>query len=273
MFNDFGRDVHRILRSASATYAPAMGQISVVIPARDDADHLRACLSVLALQSRPADEIIVVDNASTDDTADVARAAGARVVFEPQWGIPAAAAAGFDAASGSILVRLDADSRPPADWLQRIESHLTETSASVVTGPGELYGAGRLGNWLGSRIYVGGYFWSMGLVLGHPPAFGSNFAMRAEVWQGVREKVHRTIRTVHDDLDLSFQLEPAVEITYDPGLVVGISARPFASVGGFLRRMWWVVLTLRENSRAESWWHRRSRWRRRPIVVGDDHQT
>jgi glycosyltransferase involved in cell wall biosynthesis len=205
----------------------------------------------------------VVDNGSSDETAEVARTAGARVVFEPTWGIPAAAAAGFDAAVGDVLARLDADSLPPPEWLHLVESHLVGAApAAVVTGPGYFYGAGPLANWLGSQIYVRGYFWSMGLVLGHPPAFGSNFAMRAEVWAGVREKVHRTVRTVHDDLDLSIQLEPGVAIVYDPALVVGISARPFDSVGGFLRRMWWVVLTLTRNGRRESLVRRRARWRR-----------
>ena len=246
-----------------------MALISVIIPARDDAEYLRACLAALALQTRPADEIIVVDNASSDETAEVARQAGARVVFEPLWGIPAAAAAGFDAAVGDFLARLDADSVPPPEWLHRVESHLVGTAAAaVVTGPGYFYGVRPLANWLGTQIYVRGYFWSMGLVLGHPPAFGSNFAMRAEVWAGVRDKVHRRVRTVHDDLDLSIQLEPGVAIVYDRALVVGISARPFDSIGGFMRRMWWVVLTLTRNGRQESLLRRRARWRRARAMSG-----
>jgi glycosyltransferase involved in cell wall biosynthesis len=72
--------------------------VSVVIPVRDDAGHLRACLRALAGQTVAPDEIVVVDNASSDDTAEVARAAGARVVREPVVGIPAAACTGYDAA-------------------------------------------------------------------------------------------------------------------------------------------------------------------------------
>jgi glycosyltransferase involved in cell wall biosynthesis len=240
-----------------------MSLISVIIPARDDAEYLRACLAALAVQTRPADEIVVVDNASSDTTAEIARDAGARVVFEPLWGIPAAAAAGFDAANGDILCRLDADSLPPPDWLHRMEAHLTgEGAAAVVTGPGEFYGAGPVARWLGTRVYVPTYFRSMGLVLGHPPVFGSNFAMRAEVWAVVRHKVHRTVRNVHDDLDLSIQLEPDVAIVYDPALVVGISARPLDTFGGLIRRMWWVLPTLLRSWREESLLRRRSRWRR-----------
>ena len=61
---------------------PGSPAVSVVVPARDDAEHLARCLRLLAAQTRPADEVVVVDNASIDGTADVARAAGARVVFD-----------------------------------------------------------------------------------------------------------------------------------------------------------------------------------------------
>jgi len=46
--------------------------ISVVIPVYNDAEFLRTCLRALSQQRRPADEVIVVDNASTDATAAIA---------------------------------------------------------------------------------------------------------------------------------------------------------------------------------------------------------
>ena len=83
--------------------------VSVVIPVKDDAALLTRCLSALAAQDRPVDEIIVVDNGSSDDSADRARAAGARVVRCDDPGIPAAASAGYDAARGDLILRRDAD--------------------------------------------------------------------------------------------------------------------------------------------------------------------
>lgn len=239
-----------------------MSRISVVIPSRDDAAFLRTCLLALARQTRAPDEIIVVDNGSTDDTAEVARSAGARVVVEPIAGILRASAAGFDAAQGEIIARLDTDSVPPADWVERVEALLGGASApALVTGPGDFYGAGPVTRWLGRVVYLGGYFWAVGRLLGHPPVFGSNFAMHRDTWLSVRSRVHRTVRMVHDDFDLAIQLEPGVDIIYDHDLRVGISARPFQTLGGLARRVRWAVLTLWLSSREEPIRLRRRRWR------------
>lgn len=235
-----------------------MPALSVVIPVLDDAVMLRACLTALAVQTRPADEIIVVDNGSVDDSADVGHAAGARVIRVGIPGIPAATAAGFDAAAGEILVRLDADSVPPPDWLARIEAALDDPSRTAITGTGAFYGGSSASRWLGRRVYLAGYFAVMGRVLGHPPLFGSNFALRRTAWLRVRGAVHRTLATVHDDLDLSYQLTADMRVVYDPTLVVGVSARPFASWRAIGRRMHWAYVTIVLNERQQPGRRRRA---------------
>lgn len=259
-----------------------MAVISVVIPALNDSAMLALCLDALAAQTRPADEIVVVDNGSVDDTAEVARRAGARVVTEPQRGIPAATAAGFDAARGSIIGRLDADSRPAPNWLAEIETRFdADPGLSALTGPGEFYGANRAVRRLGEVLYIGGYFWSMGWLLGHPPLFGSNFAISASAWTRIRETCHRDVRELHDDLDLSFQFGPGMRIEYDRELNVGVSARPFGSLKGLGRRLYWAYTTVATNGRERSLLARRAarkEWERKhfvtdPTFVGEDLGT
>lgn len=211
-------------------------RISVVIPARDEEDRLPGCLASLAAQTRLPDEVVVVDNASDDATARLAAAAGARVVHEPELGIWPAAAAGYDAATGDVIARVDADTVLPADWLARVEELLRDDPAcAAVTGPGRFRRLGPVAGWLAHLLYMRTYFALGALALGGPPVFGSACAVRATAWRAARPGVHRH-DDVHDDLDLSFHLPPG-SVRYDPRLAVSISARPLRSPGGMGRRL------------------------------------
>lgn len=239
-----------------------MTRISVVVPSYNDALLLRECLAALAVQTRPADDLIVVDNDSTDDTAQVARAAGARVVAEPIRGIFPATAAGFDAADGDLLLRLDADSIAPPDWIERVEAAFAaEPALSALSGPGRFYGANRAVHWIAEHLYIGAYAGIVQVILGHPVLFGSNLAIRAEVWHRIRDRVHRHVPHVHDDFDIAINLEPDMLVRFDRSLVVGVSARPFSSLGSLLRRLDWAAVTMSINNRERSLWSRRRAWR------------
>lgn len=94
--------------------------LSVVIPARDAAATLPACFDALAGLPAPH-ELILVDDGSRDATGRVAEEAGARVVRHPVPRGPAAARnTGAGAASGDLLLFLDADVRVHADTIERI---------------------------------------------------------------------------------------------------------------------------------------------------------
>ncbi|HJV99665.1 MAG TPA: glycosyltransferase family 2 protein [Arthrobacter sp.] len=243
-----------------------MPTVSVVIPSRNDGVMLKTCLSLLSRQSRPADEIIVVDNASSDDTADICRAAGVRRIPVDLQGIPATAAAGFDAAAGDIIARLDTDSRPPADWLENVEAALLAAGPmSVVTGPGDFYGGSHLVRWVGRHLVLGGYFTFIGFLLGHPPVFGSNFALRRGVWQRIGDTVVRDNADVHDDFDVSYHLRPDMAVIYDRTLRVGVSSRPFSNWASLRRRLAMSLATFRVEFSEEPPLRRRLdrlRWRR-----------
>jgi hypothetical protein len=85
-------------------------RISVVIPCHNEEEGVRA-----VIEQMPAivDEILVVDNASTDRTAEVARELGARVVFEGRKGYGRAYKTGFAKARGDIIVTMDGDGTYP----------------------------------------------------------------------------------------------------------------------------------------------------------------
>ena len=239
--------------------------VAVVIPCRNDAAFLEECLGALAVQSRPPDRVIVVDNGSTDPSAAVARRSGAEVVPEPAIGIWPAAARGYDEAvapsgagpAADIIARLDADSRPEPEWLaQVVRSFVADASLGVLTGSAEFYGGSALVNLLGEKWYIGGLYTWVTPWLGHPPVFGSNFAMRRRVWLRLREVVDSGNPGIHDDLDLSIRLRPSDGVRYDPTLRMPVSARPFASPRALWRRLRKVVPTFAVSWPEGAAWHR-----------------
>jgi glycosyltransferase involved in cell wall biosynthesis len=132
--------------------------VTLIIPALNEA----ACIGPL-LAELPAglvQEVLVVDNGSTDDTAGAARQAGARVVSEPRRGYGYACAAGVAAATGEILAFMDGDgSFVPAE-LSTLLGPIQDGSADLVLGTrmrggmaaGAMPAHQRLGNRLVARL-------------------------------------------------------------------------------------------------------------------------
>jgi glycosyltransferase involved in cell wall biosynthesis len=235
--------------------------ISVVVPSYNDAVMLERCLDALANQTRPADEIVVVDNGSTDATADVARRAGARVVTESRRGIPQATSAGFDAARGDVLGRLDADTVPPVDWVARVERAFTDhPDLDALSGPGRFYGGKALSRWYAEHLHMPMYYRFVAWVLGHDVLYGSNLAIRARAWLVLRDHVHRDRADVTDDLDLTINLQPGMGVRFDPTLEVGVSARPFGSWARNTAAVRMARDTALVNRREMSYLERRRAW-------------
>jgi hypothetical protein len=106
----------RLLRVPPSAPPPVRERVSVLVPARDEADRIGACVSALLASSGLQDlEILVLDDRSSDGTADVVRReAGVRLLPgaepPPGWlGKPHACQQLADAATGSVLVFVDAD--------------------------------------------------------------------------------------------------------------------------------------------------------------------
>lgn len=233
--------------------------VSVVIPVRDDAVALRRCLAGLERQTVRPLEVVVVDNGSTDDSAAVATAFGARVVEEPAPGIPAAAATGYDAALGDVVARCDADSVLPPDWLHRILLALS-SDIDAVTGSGWFYDLPPVVRVVMRWAYLGSYFLLVHAALGHPALWGSNMAFRRSTWLEIRDGVHRADPELHDDIDLAFVLGGHHRIRHERTLRVGVSARCLRGGGQLRRRLRRAIRTLQVNWALTPPW---ARWQAR----------
>jgi glycosyltransferase involved in cell wall biosynthesis len=136
-----------------------METVAVIIPALNESGNIGPLVrEVLASGSF---DVVVVDNNSTDSTAQDARQAGAKVVFEARRGYGYACAAGVaESSQADILVFLDGDSSfSPAD-LPSLLAPIFEGRAEFVVGsrelgfiiPGAMPSHQRFGNWLVSRL-------------------------------------------------------------------------------------------------------------------------
>ena len=103
-----------------------MTSISVIVPACEAATTIGQTLASVRSQSRAADEMIVVDDGSTDATAAIAVAAGATVISQPNRGVAAAMNAGLAAARGEFVACLDADDLWAAECLRVHERRLVD---------------------------------------------------------------------------------------------------------------------------------------------------
>lgn len=200
--------------------------LSLIIPAYNEEQHLKACLDSIAAQTRLPDEVIVVDNNSTDKTRSVAKSYPfVRIVLEKQQGIVYARNAGFNAAKYPLLGRIDSDSILPTNWMEQVlaiyEKH--DPKSVCLTGGGKHYNVPfpRIARWMLDLLA----FRVNRLVLGHHFLFGSNMVIPQPVWEQARDKI--CLRDdIHEDIDIAIHAhEVGAEIIYKPRLLVGVKLR------------------------------------------------
>jgi peptidoglycan/xylan/chitin deacetylase (PgdA/CDA1 family)/GT2 family glycosyltransferase len=219
--------------------------VSVVIPAYNEEIYLLSCLQSIKNQDYAGEyEVIVVDNASTDNTAKIARDWGAKVVYENKRSPACARQKGAEVAKGKIIAFIDADTRAPAHWLSTIVwRFLCQPKMVALSGPYAYCDAGkfnRISSYMGNFLSIiidqlfrkvfnkGGAIW------------GCNFAVRRSAFWAVGG-FDTNIKFYGEEYEFSLRLKKAGKGGIMPRLFVLTSARRLKRIG-IVNQYWnWIV--------------------------------
>jgi glycosyltransferase involved in cell wall biosynthesis len=207
--------------------------VSIVIPAYNEERTIRACVVAAIEQTEPADEIIVVNNKSTDSTAAMLHALQTEFPDAPlivvdqndEQGITPTRNAGFNAATGEVLGRIDADSILEPEWVAEVKRLFTDPTVDAATGPMIYYDMPL--RRFGARADDNMRRALLKLTKEYHFVFGSNMAIRASAWRDIRDHVcNDADAEMHEDLDLGIHLfDRGHKIVYGSKMVSGMSAR------------------------------------------------
>jgi glycosyltransferase involved in cell wall biosynthesis len=206
-------------------------QISLVIPAHNEEAYLGGCLdSVLAHAAGRFHEIIVVDNASSDRTAEVARRRpGVRVVHEAAKGLTKARQRGFEEATGEYIAYIDADTRMPSNWLDIAERvFAANPDAVVLSGPGKYWDAPLM-----HRAILSAFWWATAplsyRMIGYM-VYGAHFIARRDAIAAIGG-FNRSIEFYGEDTDLARRLSGVGKVIFRMDFCIYSSARRFKQEG------------------------------------------
>lgn len=198
-------------------------KISLIIPAYNEEKYIAGCLDSIKTQKIQPDEVIVVNNNSTDETLSIVKKYPfVQVVNETVQGMIAARNAGFNAAQYDLIARCDADTKLPPNWIARIHRNFARYHIDALTGPIMFYDAP-----IKSSLIARAYLDMMKPIhRGGETLVGPNMIITKEIWEKVKDRVCLNDKLVHEDIDLAYHIqEVGGRIKRDNIMIVGTSSR------------------------------------------------
>lgn len=208
--------------------------LSIIIPAYNEKNYLKACLDSIAVQTDMPDKVFVIDNNSTDETAAIAASYPfVTVLHEKRQGQIFAQADGFNAADTDLLGRIDADTVLPKNWCAMVKHIYSEhPDILAVSGRGVPYDFVLVRTAITFFEFyhqkVSSFF------SGHPMIWGSNCVITAPAWQAIKDDMSYDPK-LWEDYEMGLLIARHGTVRFDRRLRVGASFRTghYGFVGQF----------------------------------------
>jgi glycosyltransferase involved in cell wall biosynthesis len=223
-------------------------RLSFVIPAYNEEAYLPACLESILAQVAAVPggaEILVVNNASSDRTREVAlRYPGVTVVDEPRKGLPYARQAGFCASSGELIANVDADSRLTPGWVaQVLAAFEAEPELVAVSGPliyYDLTGTQRISVRIFYLIAFMVYGINRYVLRAGSMVQGGNFVLKGKALESIGG-FNLSISFYGEDTDIARRMNRLGKVRFTLGMKMFSSARRLKKEGMFTIAMRYTI--------------------------------
>jgi glycosyltransferase involved in cell wall biosynthesis len=179
--------------------------LTIVIPAYNEERYLKACLESIKNQTVKPDDVILVNNNSTDKTVEIAESYKfVKVINEDKQGIVYARNTGFNAAKSDLIGRIDADTLLSQDWVELVKKYFDKNKKSAaLTGSCKFYDFPFKAAFHAVHTFV--YYILQRYIAGTNILWGSNMAIRNSVWKKIKTLTHNSNK-IHEDIDLTLCL-------------------------------------------------------------------
>ncbi len=216
--------------------------ISIIIPAYNEEKYIGDCLRQV-IKSAPENvmEIIVINNASTDNTAAVASSfEKVTVINEPKKGLTRARQAGLNAARGDLLAFIDADSLVPENWFSVINKEFSlDVNLVALSGPYVYYDTPARQRWAVKWLYYGTLARVIYFFTGYMLTGGNFVAKKSALLRigGFDTKIE-----FHgEDTDIARRLHSVGKVKFSWDFFMPTSGRRFAREGVFKTGLKYVL--------------------------------
>ena len=212
-----------------------MTKISLIIPAYNEEKYITSCLeSAIKNGGDKLSEIIVVDNNSTDNTKKVAESyipqfKNLKVVTEIKKGTNNARERGYIESTGDILAFIDADTKMPPFWIEKIISLFEkDENLAFVTGPYDYYDINKIQQFF-SNLYWSLIIYPTYLILGYV-GIGGNSAIRRNILDKMKG-FDVNLEFYGDDTNTARRAKEHGKVKFSLALRMATSARRFKKQG------------------------------------------